>query len=166
MPWLELCLQAGRMPALSLSAVAVLVSGCGSGVPSGSTQTGLTLDCLVFQDPTTGINRIFDLDLGGRTCSAGGCHSVNGGSGGAFKIYPNATPGTLQMEANFLAAKGFANLTSPSDSKLLLEPLAGAQSIVGSHTGGDIFPDSSDPNYMTIYTWIVTQVQGPSTCLP
>lgn len=166
MSWLTLYLQAGRRPALLLSAVAVLVGGCGSGVPSSSTQTGLTLDCLAFQDPMTGVNRIFDLDLGGRTCSASGCHSVNGGSGGAFKIYPNALPGTLQMEANYFAAKGFANLTSPSESKLLLEPLAGAQSIVGSHTGGDIFPDTSDSNYTTIHTWIVTQVQGPSTCLP
>lgn len=163
MSWLTLYLQAGRMPALLLSAVAVLVAGCGSGVPSSSTQTGLTLDCLAFQ---ASVNDIFDRDLGGRTCSASGCHSVNGGSGGAFKIYPNALPGTLQMEANYLAAKGFANLTSPSESKLLLEPLAGAQSIVGSHTGGDIFPDTLDSNYTTIYTWIVTQVQGPSTCLP
>lgn len=166
MSWFMPCLQAGRMPALLLSAMAALVCGCGSGVSSESTQTGLTLDCLAFQNPMTGVNRIFDLDLGGRTCSASGCHSVNGGSGGAFKIYPNALPGTLQMEANYLAAKGFANLASPSDSKLLLEPLAGAQSIVGSHTGGDIFQNTSDSDYTTIHTWIVTQVQGPSTCLP
>lgn len=159
-------LQAGRMPALFLSAIAVLVCGCGSDIPSSPMQAGLTLDCLVFQNPTTGVNRIFDLDLGGRTCSASGCHSVQGGSGGAFKIYPNAAPGTLQMEANYLAAKGFANILSAADSKLLLEPLVGAQSIVGSHTGGDIFLSTADPNYSTIFTWIDNPIQGPSTCIP
>ena len=163
MQCLKLYSQAGRRPASLLLGVAFLLNGCGSDTSSSSTATGLTLDCPAFE---TNVNPIFDANLGGRTCSASGCHSVNAGSGGAFKIYPNAAPGTLQMEANYFAAKGFANLASPSDSKLLLEPLAGAQSIVGSHTGGDIFSGISDSNYVTIYTWIVTQVQGPSTCLP
>lgn len=159
-------LQAGRMPALLLFGVAFGLGGCGNDIPSASVGTGLTLDCQVFQDPLTGVNRIFDLDINGSTCSASGCHSVNGGSGGAFKIYPNAIAGSLEMEANYFAAKGFANLSSSTDSKLLLEPLAGSQSNVGAHTGGDIFPDTSNPYYATINGWIATQTQGPSTCLP
>ena len=150
------------MPASFLMGLALLSGGCGSDIPSSAVTTGLTLDCLVFQ---TSVNPIFDADIGGRTCSASGCHTVNGSAGGAFKIYPNASPNTVQMQANYLAAKGFANLDSPADSKLLLEPLAGSQSIVGSHTGGDIFLDG-DANSQTIFTWITNQIQGPSACFP
>lgn len=125
-------------------------------------STGGTLDCNLFQ---ASVNPIFDRDLGGKTCSASGCHSVSGSAGGAFKIYPNAQPGD-QIRANYYAARAFSNLSDPSQSKLLLEPLAGAQSIVGSHTGGDIFASSADPNYQTIYTWISTQLQGGGECPP
>ena len=149
------------MPASFLMGLALL-GGCGSDIPSSEVTTGLTLDCAVFQ---TSVNPIFDQDFSGRTCSASGCHNVSGSAGGAFKIYPNAAVASTQMEANFLAAKGFANLNSPVDSKLLLEPLTGSQSIVGSHAGGDIF-DTGDPEYMTMLSWIATQIQGPSTCLP
>lgn len=163
MQWIKRCQQAGRMPAWLLVGVAVGVVGCGSDIPSTPVTTGLTLSCPQFE---TNVNPIFDADIGGRTCSSSSCHAVNGGSGGAFRIYPNALPGSLQMEANFLAAKGFANLTSTPDSKLLLEPLAGSQPSVGPHSGGDIFPDTLDTNYTTIETWIDTRIQGPSTCLP
>jgi hypothetical protein len=91
---------------------------------------------------------------------------VFGSSGGAFKVYPNAAPNSMEMQANYLAAKGFANLDSPVDSKLLLEPLAGAQSIVGSHAGGDIFASTLDVNYMTIFMWISNRIPGPSACFP
>jgi hypothetical protein len=70
------------------------------------------------------------------------------------------------MDYNYRAAKGFANLTDPPQSKLLLEPLAGAQSIVGSHAGGDIFASTADPNYQTILNWITNQIQGTSSCVP
>lgn len=163
MQWMKRCQQAGRMPALLLVGITLVVGGCGSDIPSASVTTGLTLSCPAF---AANVNPIFDADIGGRTCSASGCHSVNGGSGGAFKIYPNAVAGSVQMEANYLAAKGFANLSSTPDSKLLLEPLAGSQPSVGPHSGGDIFPDTLDSNYRTIETWIDTRIQGPSTCLP
>ncbi len=151
------------MPASFLMGLALLLGGCGSDIPTSADTTGLTLDCPQFQ---TSVNPIFDANIGGRTCSASGCHSVNGSAGGAFKIYPNALPNTVSMQANYLAAKGFANLSSTVDSKLLLEPLAGAQSIVGSHTGGDIFVSTMDANYQTIFSWIDTKIQGPSSCLP
>lgn len=154
------------MPASFLMGLALLLTGCGSDVPSSTVTTGLTLDCQVFQNQITGVNRIFDLNIGGRTCSASGCHSANGSAGGAFKIFPNAAPNTVEMQANYYAAIGFSNLGSPADSKLLLEPLAGSQSIVGSHTGGDIFVDTNDTNYQTIFNWINTKIQGPSSCFP
>jgi hypothetical protein len=155
-------MEAGRMPASFLIGLAILLGGCGSEVPSTPVTTGLTLDCALFQ---SSVNAIFDADIGGRTCSASGCHTVFGSAGGAFKIYPNAVANSVEMQANYLAAKGFSNLGSPADSKVLLEPLEGSQSIVGSHTGGDIFV-LGDANYMTIYTWIATQIQGPSSCIP
>ena len=155
------------MPASFLMGLALLLAGCGSDIPSSAVTTGRTLDCQVFQSTTVGVgvNRIFDLNIGGRTCSASGCHSVFAGSGGAFKIYPNAVLNSQEMQANYFAALGFSNLGAPANSKLLLEPLAGAQSIVGAHTGGDIFT-GGEPEYMTMLTWISTQITGPSSCIP
>jgi hypothetical protein len=161
--WGKQSREAGTVPASLLMGMALLLAGCGSEVPSEAVTAGLTLDCPMFQ---TTVNPIFDANIGGATCSASGCHSVYGGSGGAFKIYPNAAPNTQEMQANYYSAKAFANLTSTADSKLLLEPLAGAQSIVGSHAGGDIFPNAADPNYLTIYAWIANRIQGPSSCYP
>jgi len=144
--------------------MSLFLSGCGTDVNSTAVTTGQTLDCTLFAN---NVNPIFDLNIGGRTCSASGCHSIFGSSGGAFKIYPGiVVANSPEMQANYLAAKAFSNLNSVADSKLLLEPLAGAQSIVGSHAGGDIFPDTLDPNYVTIFAWISTQVPGPSACYP
>lgn len=163
MGWWKRSREAGGRPASFFAVLIVLLGGCGQNVDQEAAATGQTLDCALFQ---TSVNPIFDANIGGTTCSAAGCHTVFGSSGGAFKIYPNAAPNTAEMQANYLAAKGFANLNSPADSKLLLEPLAGAQSIVGSHAGGDIFPDTLDGNYLTIFTWIANRIQGPSACFP
>ena len=154
------------MPASFLMGLAFLLAGCGSDIPSSENTSGLTLDCQVFQTIGTGVNAVFDSNIGGRTCSASGCHSANGSAGGGFKIFPNAAPNTIEMQANYFAAVGFSNLGSPANSKLLLEPLAGSQSIVGSHSGGDIFVGTNDANYLTIFNWISTQIQGPSSCFP
>lgn len=116
------------------------------------------------------INPIFDGTLNGSagqvTCSASGCHNQAAGSGGAFKIFANAQPGSTEMLANFFAAKSFANLDNPAQSKLLLEPLQGVSSISGTHTGGDIFPDSADQCYQAIFSWISTRVddRNSSSC--
>jgi hypothetical protein len=152
------------LPASLLIGMVVLLSACGTDVNSTAITTGQTLDCLLFAN---NVNPIFNANIGGKTCAASGCHSVYGSSGGAFKIYPGITVvNSPEMQANYLAAKAFSNLNSVADSKLLLEPLAGAQSIVGSHAGGDIFPDTLDPNYVTIYAWISAQIPGPSACYP
>ncbi len=101
---------------------------------------------------TGSVNAVFNANIGGKTCSASGCHNISGGSGGSFKIYPNATS-TSELTANFISAKSFANLVDPSQSKLLLEPLTGIFSSVGSHAGGDIFT-KGDANYTIIFNWI------------
>ena len=153
--------EAGYLPASFL--LIALLAACGNEASPTPVASGGTLDCQLFQ---ASVNPIFDQNLGGRTCSASGCHTVFGSAGGAFKIYPNAQPNTVEMQANYLSAKGMANLNEPSQSKLLLEPLAGAQSIVGSHTGGDIFASTADANYGVILGWISMQVAGPSACFP
>lgn len=109
-----------------------------------------TLSLSVFE---TQVNPIFDLDIGGRTCASSGCHATPGGSGGAFIIFPNAAGDATKIAGNFNSAKSFANLVDPAQSKLLLEPLTGIFSSVGSHAGGDIFT-LGDANYTIIFNWI------------
>ncbi len=155
--------EAGIGPAsLLIASLAFGLAACGHEASNSPLAAGDTLDCPTFQAT---VNPILDQNIGGRTCSAAGCHLINASAGGAFKIYANALPNTPEMDYNYRAAKGFANLIDPVNSKLLLEPLAGAQSIVGSHAGGDIFT-AGDANYTAILSWISTQVAGPSTCLP
>lgn len=154
--------EAGVVPASLLVAMAGLAA-CGHEASNSPIPVGATLDCPTFQ---TTVSPIFDMNIGGRTCSASGCHLVGQSAGGAFKIYANPALNSAEMQYNYLVAKAFSNLTTPIDSKLLLEPLAGAQSIVGSHAGGDIFSSTADPLYQTILTWISSQVPPPRDCLP
>jgi len=111
---------------------------------------------LSFATYTASVNAVFDKDIGGKTCAASGCHNINGGSGGSFKIHANAVT-TADLTANFISAKSFANLVDPSQSKLLLEPLTGIFSSVGSHAGGDILTNG-DTNYTIIFNWINSPV--------
>lgn len=107
---------------------------------------------LSYADYIASVNAVFDANIGGKTCASSGCHIVNGGSGGSFQVHANATT-TAELTANFISAKSFANLVTPSESKLLLEPLTGIFSSVGSHAGGDIFING-DSNYTIIFNWI------------
>jgi hypothetical protein len=154
--------EAGVVPA-SFLMLALSLGACGVDVSNSPLPAGNTLHCPTFQ---VSVNPIFGQDIGGRTCSASGCHLIGESAGGAFKIYANATVDSAEMQYNYLVAKAFSNLTDPPQSKLLLEPLAGAQSIVGSHAGGDIFASTGDANYQTILAWVTNQVQGPSDCFP
>ena len=99
------------------------------------------------------VNPIFDANIGGRTCASTGCHATPGGSGGSFIIYPNAAGDAFKLAGNYNSALSFANLVNPAQSKLLLEPLTGIFSSVGSHAGGDIFTQG-DANYTIIFNWI------------
>lgn len=133
-------------------------------------QQAQTAQSLCLADYEACVNPIFDGTLNGSvgqvTCSASGCHNQAAGSGGAFKIFANPQPGSTEILANFFAAKSFANLDNPAQSKLLLEPLQGVSSISGTHTGGDIFPDTTDQCYQTIFSWISTRVddRNSSSC--
>lgn len=137
----------------------VACGGGGGGVdvtPVDET-TGLTLDFATYQS-NGGVNEIFDLSLNGRTCSSSGCHNASGGAGGALKLFPNAALDSAEMMSNFMSAKGLANITQPTNSKLLLEPLSGTSSLTGSHAGGDIFASTSDQHYQRILQWVSNPV--------
>ncbi|MCG8381016.1 MAG: hypothetical protein MJA28_02170 [Gammaproteobacteria bacterium] len=122
-------------------------------------EVGQTL-CLA--DYQACVDPVFHASINGRagplTCSASGCHDINAGSGGGFKIFPNPGDDQAKLLANFTSARAFANMSTPPQSKLLLEPLNGISAISGTHTGGDIFPNENDGCYQAILSWIATRV--------
>ncbi len=105
------------------------------------------------------INPIFDQNISGNSCSAAGCHQVNNGTGGNFRVIANADliidpdERMAAYSINYTSATAFANIADPAASPLLLEPLTGAFPSVGGHGGGDIFI-LNDPNYSLILQWI------------
>jgi hypothetical protein len=148
------------MSRIVIMLISLALAACGDDVElEPVAASGSTLCVADFEQC---VNPIFDAVITGRsgqaTCSGSGCHDVGAGSGGAFKIFPDAKPGSPEIMANFFAAKGFANLDTPSQSKLLLEPLQGVFSISGTHTGGDIFPDTADACYQAIENWASVRV--------
>jgi hypothetical protein len=146
---------------IGVEVLAVALAGalvaCGEPVEQAPAAGNQTLDRAAFE---TDVNPLYDDPA--LNCSSSGCHNVNGGSGGSFKIYANAAPGSPEMDANFFATVAFINLSNPPQSKLLLEPLAGAPASVGGHGGGDIFADTADPDYQTLCNWIRNGSTAPS----
>lgn len=113
-----------------------------------------SLDCSLFE---TSVNAIFDAPIntpyGVATCSASGCHRLNDGAGGNFRITPNAAPGSIAMQRNFISATSFANLSDPASSLLIQKPLTGRIPTVGGHGGGNII-QVDDSYYATLFQWI------------
>jgi hypothetical protein len=157
-------LEAGTLPASLLMGFIALLVGCGVQVPSTPVGNGDTLSCPDFE------NNVFPVltnPIGGKTCSDVGCHYINyatgagGTTGGGFKVDPTTVPnsGSPDMVKNYIAAKGFSDLNSPANSRLLLKPLGAV-----GHGGGVIFTGTSDINYLIVLAWISNRIQGPSTC--
>lgn len=160
------------------AALAALVVACGNDVSedeaSQDVSGGNTLCFNNFQNEI--YPRIMnatlpvDLNLDGTpdanaSCANSGCHFDGGNSGGAFRMGQNTptidvTTATRDqvlnspMYANFLAAKGFANLAQSTQSKILLEPSAQV-----SHGGGRIFVNLSTPGSCAniLLNWINLQ---------
>ncbi len=158
---------------LIVTAAAFLVAACDDDV--SQEEVAATGQTLCVADYEACVNPIFDAVVSGRTgqttCSSSGCHDVNAGSGGAFKIFPGAEPGSPEIMANFFAAKAFANLDNPPLSKVVLEPMQGVSSITGTHTGGDIFPSPADSCASALLDWISIRVDDSAaatcgTCVP
>jgi hypothetical protein len=136
-------------------AAAVFFAGCGTEVQTGPATNDFVLDPVSF---ATNVNPILDA----RGCTSSGCHNVFNGNGGRLLIFPNATVGSTEMDANFLAVSFFVSFSPSSASELLLEPLAGVQAPpVGSHTGGEIFATTGDVDYIAILDWINSATPAP-----
>lgn len=92
------------------------------------------------------------MDLDSKTapaCSAGACHGTNG-NGSVMYVKPQATA-QADIDANYMRVMNEVNTTSPAQSPLLTNPVAGSMVM---HTGGKLFPSTSDPTYVKWLAWI------------
>jgi len=159
------------------AALAALVVACGEDVQQGDAPSQTTLCFDYFQRCVypQALNALLPVDqnLDGiyettARCSNSGCHNASGNSGGGFRMGQDTPTISIAlpvdqiqaspMYANFLAAKGFANLAQPPGSKILQEPSAQV-----SHGGGRIFTGTGDPNYQLLLNWINTQPTDGNT---
>jgi hypothetical protein len=149
----------------SLAAALIILYGCDS--VSTSDDPGSVADlCLnIF---SLCINPILQGPIGASavSCSNGACHT-SGGSGGGFILIQNAALNSTDEAFNFNSAQAFVNAASPTQSKLLAEPLVGDAGVasVGPHGGGDIFASTAASCYREIANWASTpNGTCPATC--
>jgi predicted CxxxxCH...CXXCH cytochrome family protein len=102
-------------------------------------------------------------DAAVNTCSASGCHDNSNGTGGAFRVIPNAQPIDLtnpantadiirasDMYKNFYSAQGEVVFGSALTSRLLAKPMVNGV----LHGGGLVFQSAQDPDARLIQYWI------------
>lgn len=143
--------------------VPAMLAACGQ-VDQTQGSSGKTL-CFDYYQRC--VNRVFDNTptyggISASSCSASGCHQAGVGPGGAFKINPGLAPLSLttpaqdratQMYANFLSAKGSANLNDPRQSFIIKKPL-----VEVFHGGGPIFADATAIGVREFQFWISQNV--------
>jgi hypothetical protein len=166
------------VPAVVVFLVASLgLTGCGGGgsnpldnpaaISNPVTVSGQRLSFAYFQKC---INPIFDKQLPiqfsvsttTNSCAGSGCHDTIAGTGGAFRVVPNAQMVDLNdlantndvirasdMYKNFYSSQGVVTAGSPTQSRLLAKPL-----LLMLHGGGLIFENANDPNAQLIQYWI------------
>ncbi len=76
-------------------------------------------------------------------CAKGGCHDLQHGG----LALQTATP--VDDAANYRATQEYISCGNPMASELLEAPLAGVE----GHSGGDIFPNVSDPRVVDLLAW-------------
>jgi hypothetical protein len=109
------------------------------------------------------------------TCAASGCHDNTNGTGGAFRVIPNAQLVDLadpantadiirasDMYKNFYSAQGEVVFGSTMQSRILAKPMVNGV----LHGGGLIFANAQDANARKIQYWINNPVNGQSEFSP
>ncbi len=149
----------------SLAAALIILSGCDSASTEDDPGSVADLCMNIF---SLCVNPILQGPIGASTvsCSNSSCHS-SGGSGGGFILTQNAALNSTDEAFNFNSAQAFVNAASPSQSKLLAEPLVGDAGVasIGPHGGGDIFSSTAATCYREIANWVSTpNGTCPSTC--
>jgi hypothetical protein len=171
-----------RLPSLVLALGTLgLISGltaCGGGTsdpfsnpPNISNPAVVGGRALSFAYYQKCINPIFlaqlQVQIGSTTssnsCAGAGCHDSTTGTGGAFRVLPNAqqidlsdpanTPAVIRnsdMYKNFYSAQAAVVIGSTAQSRLLNKPLV--RGVL--HGGGLIFANEDDPNARLIRYWI------------
>ena len=163
----------------------LLLAGCGGGGPLDNpplvdNPAGTSSQKLSFAYYQKCINPIFlaalQTTINGvvstNTCAGAGCHANATGTGGAFRVIPEAAAVTLptppatpdaalvratDMYKNFYSAQGEVVLSAAAQSRLLAKP----QLLNVLHGGGLIFETAADPNLKLIQFWIThPQPQG------
>ena len=128
---------------------------------------GSTTDALC-----TGVSSNFSTDvipIFNAKCAGTSCHT-KGAAGGGLNLdtADNLLGDGFSGVIGNIKTKKELSLTVPAQSNLLLNPLATAEGGKGgSHTGGEIFPNTSDPDYKKIFCWINGGAKNdltPSTC--
>jgi len=163
--------------AAALAAALILLAGCGGSsnplgnpplVSNPAVTAGGKLSFIYFQRC---VFPIFIAPLqttlnGGvsiNTCAGSGCHDNKSGTGGAFRVIPDAQPidvadpantpdvmRTTDIYKNFYSAQGEVLFDAPLQSRLLVKPL-----LLGVlHGGGLVFTTQQDPNVKLIEYWI------------
>lgn len=97
------------------------------------------------------------------TCAASGCHDNANGTGGAFRVIPNAQPIDLanpantadiirasDMYKNFYSAQGEVVFGSALTSRLLAKPMVNGV----LHGGGLVFETAADSDARLLQYWI------------
>ncbi len=131
----------------------LLMTGCGQVEPGEEATVG-ELDHDVFKSNVQAI-------LDNRGCSNGSCHirdkndPFSGGPGGNLRLYECTVELCTadQLQANHDSSAGMSNLVNPVNSLLLTKPLEISISGV-QHQGGNIFLNTTDPDYLALLAWI------------
>lgn len=170
--------RGGVAAGVTAAAIVTALAGCGGGgsnpldnppvVQNPPVVSGQKLSFVYFQKC---INPIFLAELqinqngavSTNTCAGSGCHASASGTGGSFRVEPDAqevdladaanTPERVResdMYKNFYSAQGATVIGAPTDSRLLTKPLL----LSVLHGGGLIFEDQDDPNAKLIAYWI------------